>query len=87
MTKLKSGVFPIHLETGRYKGLDEHKRICKICGSGVEDEVHFLFKCQGLKLTGKMYTREFKKYFPNYKHMTDRETERDVEARAFKVVC
>ena len=50
VTKFKCGVFPLRIETGRYKGLDKSKRFCKICNEGfIENEMHFLYGCKGLK--------------------------------------
>ena len=49
IVKLKSGVLPIRLETGRYKGLAEELRVCEICMSGqVETERHHLYDCKNL---------------------------------------
>ena len=48
--KLKAGVLPIKLETGRFKGVKEHLRFCEICKSGeIEDEMHFLYRCEPLQ--------------------------------------
>lgn len=50
VTKFKCGVFPIRIETGRYKGVDKTKRFCQICNEGfVENEMHFLYGCKALK--------------------------------------
>ena len=43
--QFRSGILPLHIETGRFRGLDLSDRICPICESEVEDEVHFLCKC------------------------------------------
>ena len=34
------------VEVGRFRGVELENRICPICFSEVEDEIHFLFKCQ-----------------------------------------
>ena len=58
--KLKAGVFPIRIETGRYKGTKEELRICELCTKGeVEDEIHFIFKCKTLKSVRKPYLKNF----------------------------
>ena len=61
VTKLKSGVFPVRLEMGRYKGLKIHERICELCGESTEDEIHFLFVCPRLKWTREYFTKPFKR--------------------------
>ena len=45
MAKFRSGTAPIRLETGRYERLDIVDRICPICKSGIEDEVHVFTQC------------------------------------------
>ena len=45
LAKLRLGILPLRLETGRFVGEDVTQRICKICNTQVEDEEHFLFKC------------------------------------------
>ena len=48
MAQLRCGSAPIGIETGRYKNgvhLPAHERICEICGTSVEDEVHVIMKC------------------------------------------
>ena len=47
---MKAGVLPIKLETGRFKGVKKHLRLCEICHSGeVEDEMHYLYRCEPLQ--------------------------------------
>ena len=43
--KLRSGTLPLEVETGRYKQKPLEERICKLCKSGIEDEIHFLIDC------------------------------------------
>ena len=48
MAKLRLGVLPIRLETGRYERpkLPADQRLCQQCSLGVpEDEVHFTLEC------------------------------------------
>ena len=46
LARLRNGILPLELETGRYHGVPEAERICKLCDSGdIENEFHFLFKC------------------------------------------
>ena len=42
LSKFRSGVAPLRLETGRYEGLEVDQRICSICHSSDEDEKHVL---------------------------------------------
>ena len=48
MSKLRLGVLPLRVETGRYEfpRIEYINRICKQCAIGeVEDEEHFLLRC------------------------------------------
>ena len=45
LSRLRCGVSNLSLESGRFKKLPVHERICELCKSDVEDEFHFLFNC------------------------------------------
>ncbi len=43
---LRSGILPLHIETGRFSNTKLDDRICNICNSGdIENEYHFVFHC------------------------------------------
>ena len=68
IAKLKSGILPLRLETGRYKGMNREDRVCQVCDNGeVEDEVHFLFRCKPLKHIRKPYVKSIRAEFPALK--------------------
>ena len=39
------GILPLQLEVGRFRGQTVQQRICQLCRSEVESEIHFLFEC------------------------------------------
>ena len=78
VVKLKSGVYPVRLETGRYKGLDREKRICEICNTVLEDEIHFLFECPGLENVRKRFIDTYKITHPEYDSMSNIERLREL---------
>ncbi len=47
LCQLKCGILPLTIETGRYgtKPLPPEDRICLLCNSEPETELHFLFHC------------------------------------------
>ncbi len=55
--KFKSGVLPLKIETGRFKGTGRELRFCDICNAGtVEDEMHYLYFCDKLKYVRKRHS-------------------------------
>ena len=45
LCQLRIGILPLEIETGRYTRKKVEDRICKLCKSDVEDEVHFVCVC------------------------------------------
>ena len=46
LAQLRTGVLPLHIETGRFQNKKLEDRVCNICNTGaVESEYHFLFYC------------------------------------------
>ena len=44
--KLRMGIYPIRMETGRYRSIPRNERLCKSCDAlHVEDTEHFLLNC------------------------------------------
>lgn len=47
LARLRAGVLPLEIETGRWRAVPAQQRYCKLCNSGhVEDEIHFIFDCE-----------------------------------------
>lgn len=50
MAQIPCGVLPLRIETGRITGGELQNRLCRNCNiNEVEDELHFLFKCNPYK--------------------------------------
>ncbi len=45
LAKLRCGILPLEIETGRWKNVDAGNRLCELCHTDVEDEYHFMFRC------------------------------------------
>ena len=71
VSKLKSGVFPVRLETGRYKGLSRELRICELCHKELEDECHFLFRCEKLSYVRKPFIDVYKAQDADFDNMAE----------------
>ena len=48
LAKLRGGSAPLEIETGRYVRTLPDLRVCKLCKTGVEDEMHFTLHCAEL---------------------------------------
>ncbi len=63
VTKLKIGIMPLALETGRFTDVPLEYRTCKVCEDELlEDEYHFLLYCdnEGLKEIRSYFFDEYK---------------------------
>ena len=49
LTKFRISAHDLEIEKGRYKNLKVAERVCRLCGTGTEDEVHFLLQCPRLR--------------------------------------
>ena len=49
LAKLRGGSAPLEIEIGRYVGTLPDLRVCKLCNTGVEDEMHFTLHCAALR--------------------------------------
>ena len=62
MVMMRGGTNDLRIETGRYEKLEEEERICIFCESGeVEDERHFLCRCEAWKDEREVVLREVRK--------------------------
>ena len=59
---LRGGTNDLRIETGRYEKLEVEERICIFCESGeVEDERHFLCRCEAWKDEREVILRKVRK--------------------------
>ena len=55
LAKLRGGTAALRIETGRWSGLKREERSCRQCTVGeVEDEEHFLLRCEGWRQEREM---------------------------------
>jgi hypothetical protein len=55
LSKLRISNHDLEIERGRHRELQAKERICKLCLKEVEDEIHFLLKCEALHLRNMNY--------------------------------
>ena len=47
LAQIRLGILPLKIETGRFENLLPENRLCEFCSNQtIEDEEHFLFKCE-----------------------------------------
>ena len=58
VAQFRSGILPLSIETGRFRGVEINNRICPVCSQMVEDEFHFLMQCPAYQdLRATMFNR------------------------------
>ena len=67
--QFRCGILPLQIEIGRFRNIELSNRICQVCHTEVEDEIHFLLTCDAFveprtNLYQKAYTAD--KAFPTY---------------------
>ena len=67
--QFRCGILPLQIEVGRFRNLQLHERICPICNSAVEDEIHFLCQCSLYNhLRASLFQSAYDEE-PNFAHM------------------
>merc|ERR1712154_436142 len=58
MGRLRAGANFLRIDTGREKGEERNERICRTCQKEIEDEEHFILKCEGYTKIRKEYKKK-----------------------------
>ena len=45
LAQIRTGHHPLEIETGRYTNIPREQRLCKLCTLDIEDEYHFVLRC------------------------------------------
>ena len=68
LAQFRCGILPLEIEFGRYRNEELSNRICRLCSSAIEDEIHFLCECPKYNdLRNNLYTNA-SKYNPLFIH-------------------
>ncbi len=72
--KFRCGVAPIRIETGRFEGMEEKDRICRLCDHNIiESECHVIMSCPVYnELHGELFTHA-DQFEPNLNNINDDE--------------
>jgi hypothetical protein len=71
LTKFRTGTLPLSIETGRYCGVEESKRVCQLCPDNrVESEVHFLTQCTFYSQERTVFLKAVNITFPNVNQLS-----------------
>ena len=69
--KLRAGVLPLAIETGRWRNKQRKNRVCTLCSNGeVEDEIHFLFRCQIYQSKRTLFFNRLTDIIENFEDLT-----------------
>ena len=52
ISRLRTGSLNLEVESGRFTGQKREDRICRLCHTDIETELHFLFECSALVAPG-----------------------------------
>ncbi|CAG2202773.1 unnamed protein product [Mytilus edulis] len=88
VARLRCGVFPLEIEKGRYRGVPDDRRLCKVCRTGsVEDEKHFLLHCPTYSLQrNRMFMDCQQRYNCNFDNMSDMDKLKFLLSAGVKIV-
>ena len=73
LCKFRISNHKLEIEQGRYKNISAGKRTCKLCNTGVEDEIHFLLTCSVLENIRKATLSVIYKLYPNTENLNDKD--------------
>jgi hypothetical protein len=68
ITRMRTSAHCLRIETGRYGNnkIDREYRLCQICENDeIEDEYHFMLKCERYRVIRKRYINEYFTLRPN----------------------
>lgn len=71
--KLRISNSRLFVEEGRFRKIPPQERICKLCGEGVEDEIHFVTKCPKLNAHRNTMYDKIIATVPIFEHLSDRD--------------
>ena len=55
ISQLRVGILPLEIESGQYIRKKLNERLCRLCKSNVEDEIHFICSCPNLNNVSLCY--------------------------------
>jgi dihydroorotate dehydrogenase len=73
IAQFRSGVLPLMIETGRFRGIEVQSRICPACRGNVEDEFHFLIQCTAYQNSREVLYQKISENFEGLENMDDLE--------------
>jgi len=72
LARLRAGVLPLEIETGRWRAIPADERFCKLCGNHeIEDESHFIFKCSIYSFDRASFFTKIEEEIPGFNSKTE----------------
>ena len=72
-TKLRISNSNLNIERGRYNKTPLNQRLCPLCKTGVEDECHFILKCEKLNEPRNRFFDKLTEVVPSFNNFKDHE--------------
>ena len=70
ISRLRCGVAPIRIETGRFENLEVSQRLCRFCNF-VEDEIHVILHCDADNDLRNILITKASSLFPTFNNLTE----------------
>ena len=69
--KIQISAHTLFIEEGRYTKTPLEQRICRLCKSSVEDEIHFVVKCCKLDIIRQEFYAKMTSIYPDFHSMNN----------------
>ncbi len=67
LAQLRCGILPLHIETGRWYGVQEENRLWKACNNNqIENEYHFIFHCNAYSTQRTAFYHQISSVMPTF---------------------
>ncbi len=88
LAQLRIGILPLHIETGRFRGLDLEDRTCQICNTQeIEDELHFICACNEYNNPRQILYNKISEKSNEFNVLTDKDKFIFIMKHEWKLLC
>ena len=73
LCKIRISAHQLMIEKGRHLNIPKNNRLCPLCDSNIEDEDHFLFKCNDYKTQRTIFENKIINHHKLYKKISNKD--------------